>query len=243
MKIMGAVLNGVIILALSNCLAQAPAVSPAFKDIEGNVYQGVKIGNQVWITENYRSTKLNDGTPLPLVIDSAKWCNLKSPGYCWYKNSIANKKKCGALYNWYAISSKKFAPKGWHIPSEADWDTLENYLIANNFNCYKVADDHRIAKALAGKTDWQENNPYANDCIVGKNMSENNRSGFAALPSGIRQNGSFVGLGEICYFWYTQEKDNDLPTGSIITLRSEDEFALVAFEIKSCGCSVRLIKD
>jgi len=98
-------------------------------DIDGNVYDTVKIGTQIWIIENLKTTKYNDGTSIPMVTDSAAWINLTTPGYCWHKNTSASYKNTyGALYNWYAVNTGKLAPKGWHVPSDAEWTTLITYL-------------------------------------------------------------------------------------------------------------------
>jgi len=94
-------------------------------DIDGNIYKTVKIGNQVWMAENLRVTRLNDGTVIPEVKAALPWTDLKTPGYCWYNNdSTANAETYGALYNFYAINSGNLAPKGWHIPKAEDFMTL-----------------------------------------------------------------------------------------------------------------------
>jgi hypothetical protein len=68
--------------------AQSGNISGTVTDADGNVYQTVKIGNQVWMVENLRTTKYDDGTPIPLVTDSAAWEALTTPGYCYYENTI-----------------------------------------------------------------------------------------------------------------------------------------------------------
>ena len=129
-------------------------------DFDGNGYQAVKIGNQVWTVENLRTTKYNDGTAIPYVTDSAAWVNLTTPGYCYFNNMVNadSIRKFGALYNWYAVDTKKLAPAGWHVPTDAEWDTLENYLIANGYNWDGTTDSNKIAKSLAAKTDWYTGN-------------------------------------------------------------------------------------
>ena len=88
-------------------------------DIDGNVYKTVKIGNQVWMAENLRTTKLNDGQPIPLVTENKEWSYRTTLGYCWYENDeAANNNIYGALYNWYTIETGKVCPKGWHVPTK-----------------------------------------------------------------------------------------------------------------------------
>lgn len=70
-------------------------------DIDGNVYYTVTIGSQVWMAENLKTTKHNDGTAIPLVTDPTQWGNLTTPGYCWNNNDETTYKNTyGALYNW-----------------------------------------------------------------------------------------------------------------------------------------------
>ena len=106
------------------------ANSNTVTDIDGNAYHTVAIGTQVWMVENLKTTRYNDGTAIPLVTDSAVWGNLTStPGYCWYNNDMSMYKNLyGALYNWYAVSTEKLAPEGWHVPTNSEWGVLINYL-------------------------------------------------------------------------------------------------------------------
>ena len=88
-------------------------------DVDGNIYNTVKIGNQVWMAENLKTTKFNDGTPIPQVIDSIAWSNLTTPGFCWYNNDETSYKNIyGALYNEYVtdIMDKDVCPTGWDLP-------------------------------------------------------------------------------------------------------------------------------
>jgi uncharacterized protein (TIGR02145 family) len=77
---------------------------------------------------NLRTTKYNDGTEIPNVIDNAEWGSLNSGAYCWFLNNISYKTPHGALYNWYAINTGKLCPKGWRVASDQDWYELINYL-------------------------------------------------------------------------------------------------------------------
>jgi uncharacterized protein (TIGR02145 family) len=98
-------------------------------DIDGNVYRTVTIGTQVWMAENLKTTRYNDGTGIPLVTEQSAWYNLNAPGYCWYNNDEnANRDVYGALYNWYALNTGKLCPPGWHIPSDDEWAVLIAYL-------------------------------------------------------------------------------------------------------------------
>jgi len=213
-------------------------------DIDGNVYHTVKIGNQVWTLENLRTTRFNDGTPIPLVTDKDKWFMVMAPAYCWYENDFKNKDKYGALYNWFAVDTKKLVPKGWHIPSEAEWTILENYLIANGYNWDGSTTKNRIAKSLAANEDWIPP-AYSTDTIGTpcNDLSKNNRSGFSAFPSGSRSyNGKFMGGGRYAFWWSATAVDEmnahnrwllSYLTGLIFEQEGD----------KGSGFSIRLLKD
>ena len=185
-------------------------------DADGNEYQTVKIGKQVWMAENLRTTKYNDGTEIPLVTDSTAWhpeydSFLTTPAYCFYRNTIDadSIKKFGALYNWYVVDStnpKKIAPTGWHVPKNEEWDTLRNYLINNGYNWPGETTDDWTAKALAAKTDWKA---HTSSGTIGSDLPKNNSSGFSALPGGCRNHKAIFGdLGTYGYWWSaTQEED------------------------------------
>jgi uncharacterized protein (TIGR02145 family) len=160
---------------------------PGVTDIDGNFYPVVTIGNQVWTTVNLRTTRYNDGTPIPLVTDSLEWSNLSTPGYCWYDNSTdtTEQEKWGALYNWYVVNTGKLAPAGWHVPTDAEWTVLKNYLIANKYNWDDSISGNKIGKSLAAKTDWYSS---SQEGTVGNDLSSNNSTDFSALPGGKRVN-------------------------------------------------------
>jgi len=137
------------------------------EDIEGNVYNTVKIGTQEWMVENLKVTKYNDGLNIPLVEGNNKWKNIKTPAYCWYNNDIANKEKYGALYNWYAVDTKKLAPIGWHVPTDEEWNTLASILVdhANRINkvCLYKGDFSALPggyRSNDGNFNYQSNNGY-----------------------------------------------------------------------------------
>lgn len=173
-------------------------------DIDGNVYHTWKIGNQVWTVENLRVTHYNDGTPIPKNNVNSEWLNDKFGAYCYYYNdSTANAKKYGALYNWYAVNTGKLAPVGWHVPTDAEWNTLEAYLIINGYNWDGTTSGNKIGKSIAAKTDWKYS---GNTGAVGNYMSTNNSCRFSALPGGYRySNGNFSSQGNIGGWWSSTE--------------------------------------
>jgi uncharacterized protein (TIGR02145 family) len=153
-------------------------------DTDGNVYQIITIGTQVWMAENLKTTRYNNGTSIPLVSDSALWMSLSEPGFCWYHNEpAAYKNTYGALYNWYAVNTGKLAPMGWHVPTNSDWTTLSTYLGGPSLAGGKLKE--------TGTANW--NSP---------NTGATNSTGFTALPGGARQpTGAFKSAGVYGGWW------------------------------------------
>lgn len=160
------------------------------------------------MAENLRTTRYNDGTAIPYGKSTQTWFNATTPLYCFYGNTTDSNsiKLYGALYNWFVVdpeNPRKIAPAGWHVPSDAEWDTLQNYLIANGYNWDGTTTGNKIAKSLAAQTDWHQDSidgcPY-------KDSLTNNRSGFSACASGYRyvyeHYGDFGGL-HYCSYWWT----------------------------------------
>ena len=127
------ILMGLVIILTNSC--NKDDNNPvSITDKDGNVYTSVTIGTQVWMKENLKTTKYNDGTAIPLVTDGAAWESLTTPGYCWYNNDAATYKATyGALYNRYTANSGKLCPAGWHVPADSEWTTLTDYLINNGY--------------------------------------------------------------------------------------------------------------
>lgn len=178
------------------------------EDIDGNVYNYITIGDQTWMVENLRTTRLRDGTPIPHIKDSVKWCLSMdnqalqtSLSYCDYRNDATYGKKYGHIYDIQA-SRSEIAPKGWRVPTRSDWFILINYLIANGYNYDKSTTENKVGKSLASNTsDWliQE---YSSVGAIVKNRELNNATGFTALPGGFRsRDGEFMNAGYTCPFW------------------------------------------
>lgn len=211
-------------------------------DYDGNVYATVKIGNQVWTAENLRVTKYNDGTPIPYIADNMVWDTLSTPGYCYYTNTtnIDSIKKFGAFYNWYTINANSFAPKGWHVPSDSEWDILQNYLISNGYNYDGTTMGNKIAKSLAAKTDWE---PSSDSGAIGNDLTSNNKSNFSALPSGYRyRDGAFTDIGTYG-LWWTSTYGGDWVGAGYRCLGYNVYQLYGTYEYCESGFSVRLVKD
>jgi uncharacterized protein (TIGR02145 family) len=211
-------------------------------DIDGNVYTTVKIGTQEWMVENLRTTRYNDGTVIPLVTDDIAWGNINTPLYCWYNNDATNKAKYGALYNWYTVdpvNPKKIAPAGWHVPTDVEWDTLQNYLIAFGYNWDGTTIGNKIAKSLASKTDWATDTSLG---VIGCDLTSNNRSGFSALPGGYRDiDGMFKFMTGLAGWWSTTWVDYHIAYSR--TLYWASDYLGRKIDYTNLGHSVRLLRD
>jgi len=159
-------------------------------DIDGNVYNTVTIGTQVWMVENLKTTKYRDGTSIPNVTDNISWNNLTTGAYCDYSNTPSNSATYGKLYNWYAATNAhNIAPTGWHVPTDADWTTLTTYLGGEGVAGGKLKE--------TGTTHWQS-----------PNIGATNETGFTALPGGLRDyGGTFNRIGTTGYWWSSSELD------------------------------------
>lgn len=212
-------------------------------DLDGNVYHAIKIGNQVWTVENLKTTKYNDGTEITCIEDNTLWKNNKTGAYCYHDNDSAyNAEKYGALYNWHAVKTGKLAPEGWHVPTRAEWETLQNYLIANGYNWDETTEYNKTGKSLAAKTDWDSSNVEGE---VGNNMSTNNSSGFLALPGGCREvNGGFNQnkKSRNCFWWSATST-----TVPLLTYHCHLKYNTGYFDwnqrLHGKGFSVRLLRD
>ena len=200
------------------------------KDIEGNKYKTVNIGTQVWMTENLKTTRYNDGTGIEQVKKYEDWKLLNTPAYCWYNNDSTNKEEYGALYNWFAVNTKKLCPKGWHVPSDEEWKTLYAFL----------GEDGNAGLALkeAGLSHWRRPNAGAN-----------NSSGFRALPGGYRDYEGPFNLLRADGFWWTSSESNWYSSGGPPTmafyrnLRYNDNDLFRSASPKTFGFCVRCVMD
>jgi len=173
-------------------------------DIDGNGYDTVRIGTQTWFQENLKVTKYNDGSIIPNSPNSVTWAALTTGAQCTYNNTTNADtiNTFGRLYNWYAGSTAKLCPTGWHVPNNTEWITLEYYLRSNGYGYLpnsNLDDSNYVAKSMASSTGWA---PYPTNGTIGNNPIANNKSGFTALPGGNREyNGTFNLIGSWGGWW------------------------------------------
>lgn len=192
-------------------------------DVDGNAYNTVAIGTQTWLKENLKTTKYNDGSAIPNVTNIALWTNETDRAYCWFNNDIVNKNIYGALYNIYTVQdSRKICPWGWHVPSDEEWTTLENFL----------GEREIVGGKLKSSSLW-----------LSPNTGANNSSGFSALPSGHINGGGMVGIRKYCGWWSSTDIDAQDKSLWIRYLNYNTSILHRTGVHSNPGYSVRCIKD
>jgi len=180
----GAILFATIILSSCESGAEKNAVSEITTGVTtSNVSSEKKIGSQIWMTENLNLDKFRNGDPIPEAKTAEDWewaGKNKQPAWCSYNNDANNISKYGKLYNWYAVTdSRGLAPKGWHIPSDKEWEVLSN-----------ATDSNSVAVGLKSPNGWRNNG------------NGSNSTGFNAVAGGFRYFvGGFGYEGEFAAFW------------------------------------------
>jgi uncharacterized protein (TIGR02145 family) len=203
-------------------ITEVPLPAGQVKDASGNIYHTVTIGTQVWMVENLKTTKFQNGDAIPQDMTAA-WGTLTTAAYCDYENLPKNGEDYGHLYNWYAVNdARKLAPVGWHVASNAEWATL---LV--NFG-----GEANAASRLkeTGAAHWELPNTGTDS------------GGFKALPGGNRAiDGVYYRLTTNAYWWTSTEGLSGNATSRTISAASLG--VIVSAFGKSHGFSVRCVKD
>jgi uncharacterized protein (TIGR02145 family) len=138
-----------------------------------------------------------------------------------------------------ATLRKEFAPEGWHVPSDVEWTTLEEHLIANFYNYDQTNSENKIAKGMASTTGWYSS---TNEGVAGNDQSSNNSSGFNAFPEGNRNdNGSFGSGGSSAIFWSSTENNTNIAWSRNLFFNLSN--LLRSYNVKHYGFSVRFVRD
>ena len=188
-------------------------------DIDGNIYNTVQIGQQCWLKENLRTTRYADGTMIPMGETTSNDVAYRyAPS-----NNASNVQQYGFLYNWQAASRgiddannpsevQGICPNGWHLPSDAEWTQLTDYVSSQNqYVCGGNPDF--IGKPLAAQTGWYGN---SGPCNIGNDLSANDATHFSAMPAGYYF-GSYYRFKQTAYFWSCTSHDNSYAYGRDMT--------------------------
>ena len=199
--------------------------------VEASTWKTVKIGDQEWTTENLNLGHFQNGDIIQEAKTDSEWEKAgknKEPAWCYYDNNSSNGKKYGKLYNFYAvIDPRGLAPNGWHVPTDAEWTVLTDYLTANGHN----GTEGTALKATSG---WND--------VDGQSGKGTDDYGWLGLPGGYRVlNGSFYNIGYYIYCWSSSENSkNDAGSRN---LNSNDDYVNRGYSSKQDGFSVRCLRD
>jgi uncharacterized protein (TIGR02145 family) len=179
--------------------------------------ESVTIGSQVWMTKNLSLAEYRDGTPIPQVTDPTEWANLTTGAWCWCNNDSATYAATyGRLYNWYAVAGifdaaseadstlrKQLAPQGWHVPTDAEWSTMINFLDP-------AADGGNNPNMAGGKMKTTGTIEDGTGLWAAPNEMASNVSGFSGAPGGLRNGiGEYYNVGFNGNWWSSSEFNAD----------------------------------
>ena len=208
--------------AYSNTRTITTALPPVV-DIDGNYYDTVHIGNQIWFKQNLKTTRYRNGGNIPYVLGNTDWQALTTGAWIYYDHDAANNAIYGKLYNWFTTQGDTLCPTGWHVPSDAEWIILTDYLGGESVAGGKLKS--------VGTTYWNSANTGAT-----------NESGFSALPGSYRNfDGNFGNIRNDASFWSASEYYNDIAWLRQLLNNLSGFFKSNNF--KSSGSSVRCLKD
>ncbi len=202
-------------------------------DPDGNKYTVIKIGNQYWFQQNLRTTKYSDATAITTGLNEIEWKQTTKGAFASYENLPKNADIYGLLYNGYAVSTGKLCPKGWHIPTDAEWKELETFLGIDKSEINRTGGRSTLAGLVKSPDKWKDNE-----------MKMENTTGFSVLPSGTRNDyGDFMVAGQFAGFWTSTPYET---TDNYLWYRhfyyNTPEFGR-NYVIKNNGYSCRCLKD
>ena len=187
--------------------------------------QDIKIGAQIWTSKNLDVSTFRNGEAILEAKNAKQWAEAsknKTAAFCYYEYNRENGKLYGKLYNWFAVNdSRGLAPKGYHIPSDAEWTILTDMLGGENI----------AGQKMKSTTGWY------------KSGNGNNRSGFNGLPGGSCNNGNFNYIIEYGSWWSSSEiYTNDAWNLNLNSFNRETRVNRNHFS-KNNGMSVRCLRD
>jgi uncharacterized protein (TIGR02145 family) len=207
--------------------------SNTVKDIDGNIYKTALIGDFLWMTENLKSTRFNNGSIIPCIKDKSFWLRLDSAASCYYQNNESYADTFGLMYNWYAVNSGKLCPIGWRVPTDNEWKQIEGSADTK----YRTGDSIWNKMGLRGFDAGQRLKT-----VKGwrKGVTGTDNLSFSALPGGERLSQFYAG-GSSGFWWTSTEAS----TYSAYYRSLIYSFELIARDThpKRMGFSVRCIKN
>jgi len=226
-----------VFFCLSSLIIQAQnSEDSIIFDIDGNKYQTLAIGTQVWIKQNLRTTKYTNGIPIPKVESKGEWAASSSGAYCWYNNDSSSQSVYGALYNGFTLEEGNVCPTGWHVPTDNDWKLLEIELGMSPSEADKSGWRGNAGGKIAGSANLWLGCYFEKDTVF-------NTSGFNGVPAGNRigESGSFGNMGSNAYWWSaTEDTTNKVWVRNVFYNSSH---LIKTGYNKKYGFAIRCVKD
>lgn len=204
-------------------------------DVDDNIYNTVTIGSQIWMKENLKTTRYRNGDLIGTTAQSTMdITTVTAPKYQWLHTIV----DYGRLYTYYAITdSRNVCPAGWHIPTDAEWTTLTDYLSNNGYGY--GGNPNYIAKSLAA-TSGYTNDPAPGN--VGNDQASNNSSGFTGYPGGGRYSTGIMNFVTYHGIWWSSTESS----AAFAYFRCIGYIPAAVYRgvfSESYGLSVRCLKD
>jgi uncharacterized protein (TIGR02145 family) len=178
------------------------------------------------MAENLKTTRLNDGTAIPIITSDTEWENSTSGSMCWYGNEpVPYKDLYGGYYNYYVVSTKKICPAGWHVPGKSEWLLLIQTLGTANNTGGKLKE--------AGPLHW-----------FGPNTGATNESGFTGMPGSYRKN-QFEEIGKIAKWWSSTSSNSNSSyySDSYFLNHYSSAISSDTYTTNKYGLNIRCVKD
>ncbi|MFN0188266.1 MAG: FISUMP domain-containing protein [Bacteroidia bacterium] len=216
--------KSILLLVFSFMLLNTQAQT--ITDIDGNTYNTITLGTQIWTKENLKTTRFSNGDSI--VTTSLPFNNDSTSIFQWYYNEDSlNLPVYGRLYTWYAVTdSRNVCPTGWHVPSEGEWTSLTNFLGGDSIAGDKMKE--------TGTSHW-----------LSTTGTVTNSSDFTALPGGMRGNPTgFNNLYTSGVFWSsTVWGSSAFPRAYTFSLQATSSALHQSVAVGNCGFAVRCVKD
>ena len=227
--------------------------------------QDVKIGTQTWTSKNLDVSTFRNGEQIPEAKSKEEWSiasQNQTAAFCYYEFDSKNGKVYGKLYNWYAVNdSRGLAPKGYHVPSDAEWTILTEFLGGRDIAGKKMKsrDEWKSYEEGGKKTcpdcaDWTDSYKEQVPCHTCKNsryvkapvqtLSGNvdNSSRFNGLPGGAcNNNGNFYTITENGWWWSFSENNTNNAWNRVLNYNNSEVYRYS--NAKYYGFSVRCLRD
>ena len=198
-------------------------------DQQGNVYKTIVIDTQEWMAENLNTSIYRNGEAIPTNLNDVAWPGTTSGAWAYYNNDANLACPYGKLYNWYAcVDARQLCPVGWHVPTDAEWTVLTNYLLGEGVAGGKM----KTTGTIEGATGlWYSPNAEAT-----------NSSGFSGAPGGYRSYfGEYSAIGSFGYWWSSSEGDASYAWVRYLDVNNGNAGRNVYSKLN--GFSVRCLRD